>query len=296
METYKIYKAQLPLPTWPKFLSGIAAHNVILVVDHNGKIISEFNGLATNFDKNTPLRKSDDTGLPIAYSNMGLVKPIGYKPSDRLVVYEDENGGYFSKGSMLKNHQLVFEGSREEVEHRLDMMRQAARELNKRDLRYPILGIVDIVPPLNDGWMVNSNSIASSLLAAARLPDPDLGWSLTPGEGKILFNIDEINNIYCSTKTPEERRLERERNEREQMCPKQKEPEPELKPECKPSRDRNLESGLDYSRSRQGSALQWEDWPQEKQPDNAQPAEQPYRPPLPDAEPKLPEPWSIDPF
>lgn len=295
MGTYKIYKAQLPLPTWPKFLSGIAAHNVIVVVDHNGEIYTEFNGLATTFNKNQPIVKDGETGLPSARTNQNLMKPIGYKPSDRLTVYEDKEGFYENFG-ILKNHQLVYEGSEDEVMQRVDMMRQAARELNKRDLRYPILGIVDIVPPLNDGWMVNSNSIASSLLAAARLPDPDLGWSLTPGEGKILFNIDEINNIYCSTKTPEERRLERERNEREQMRPKQKEPEPELKPECKPSRDRNLESGLDYSRSRQGSALQWEDWPQEKQPDNAQHADQPYRPPLPDAEPKLPEPWSIDPF
>lgn len=295
MGTYKIYKAQLPI------LGGLAAHNVILVEDHNGKIISEFNGLATKFDKNLPIVNDDEIGLPRVALNYGRFKPIGYKPSDRLVVYEDKDGGYYETGnkdgsSMLRNHQLVYEGSEDEVMQRVDMMRQAARELNKRDLRYPILGIVDIVPPLNDGWMVNSNSIASSLLAAARLPDPDLGWSLTPGEGKILFNIDEINNIYCSTKTPEERRLERERNEREQMRPKQKEPEPELKPECKPSRDRNLESGLDYSRSRQGSALQWEDWPQEKQPDNVQPTEQPYRPSLPDTEPKLPEPWSIDPF
>ena len=285
MGKYRIYKAQLPIAL------GLAAHNAIVIVDPNGKVISEFNGLATKFDKSILIQNNGETSLPSAKSNLELVKPIGYKPSDRLIVYEDKEGLFQGKNvNLLKNHKLVYEGTQEEIEYYIDRMRQAARKLNNRDLHYPILGIFDVTWPLNDGWAVNSTSLASTLLAAAGLDDPNLSWSLTPGQGKVLLSREEIQDIYCSTRTPAERVFEKNLAQQEEALSRV----PKSEFEC--GFGRNLEASIDYSRSRQGSALQWEDWPQEKQPDNAQPADQPYRPSLPDTEPKLPEPWSIDPF
>jgi|GEM_PF-6295618 hypothetical protein len=288
---YKICKGQLPI------LGGIAAHNAIVVLDDNDNVIAEFNGLATKFDRNNWPPKSElelSSNLPSARlgSYNGLVKPIGYKPSDRLVVYEDSKGYFQHEDSRNKLEHLtcVYEGSKEEIEYYMERMRKAAHELNNRDLHYPVLGIFDVTWPLNDGWAVNSNSIVSTLLAAAGLDDPNLSWSLTPGQGKVLLSREEIQDIYCSTRTPAERVFEKNLAQQEEALSRV----PKSEFEC--GFGRNLEASIDYSRSRQGSALQWEDWPQEKQPDNAQPADQPYRPPLPDTEPKLPEPWSIDPF
>lgn len=69
---YSIVEAQLPL------IGGLAGHDLLVVLDSNGNVVGEMDGLATG-------------------SN-GQIKPIGYLPSDTLKTYS-----YKSKPCMRGN-------------------------------------------------------------------------------------------------------------------------------------------------------------------------------------------------
>ena len=154
---YKIVKSQLPL------VGGTAGHNLIAVLDPNGRAIHELNGLATSKD--------------------GEIKPIGYLPSDRLYVHnEKEAKGFFYNPS--QNQEVVFEGSYNEVMKKFNLGYEIGQEINKRNFPYPILGLGE-----------NSNSVASTLLKGMGLRDPDLGKALTPGEGSLLIPETELKQI-----------------------------------------------------------------------------------------------------
>jgi len=156
-ENYKIVKSQLPL------LGGLAGHNFIAILDPNDQVIHELHGLAT--------------------SKTGKIKPIGYVPSDKLYVYnEDSIGGFFYKPS--QKQAVVFEGSYEEVMEKFYLGEEIGQKINDHNFRYPILGLGR-----------NSNSVASTLLKGMDLKDPDLGMALTPGENSLLLPEEELNLI-----------------------------------------------------------------------------------------------------
>ena len=154
---YKIVKSQLPL------IGGMAGHNFIVVLDPNNRPIHELNGLATSQD--------------------GEIKPIGYLPSDRLRVYNEQEAKMrFYHPS--QNQEIVFEGSYEEVMHKFNLGYEIGQEINRRNPSYPILGLGP-----------NSNSVASTLLRGMNLKDPDLGMALTPGENSLLIPEEELKRI-----------------------------------------------------------------------------------------------------
>ena len=154
---YKIVKSQLPL------IGGTAGHNFIVVLDPNNRPIHELNGLATSQD--------------------GEIKPIGYLPSDRLRVYNEQEAKMrFYHPS--QNQEIVFEGSYEEVMHKFNLGYEIGQEINRRNPSYPILGLGQ-----------NSNSVASTLLRGMNLKDPDLGMALTPGENSLLIPEEELKRI-----------------------------------------------------------------------------------------------------
>lgn len=154
---YKIVKSQLPL------IGGTTGHNFIVVLDPNNRPIHELNGLATSQD--------------------GEIKPIGYLPSDRLRVYNEQEAKMrFYHPS--QNQEIVFEGSYEEVMHKFNLGYEIGQEINKRNPSYPILGLGQ-----------NSNSVASTLLRGMNLKDPDLGMALTPGENSLLIPEEELKRI-----------------------------------------------------------------------------------------------------
>lgn len=169
---YKIVKSQLPL------IGGTAGHNLIAVLDENGKVIHELNGLATSAD--------------------GKIKPIGYLPSDKLIVYnEKEAEGFYYQPNQKQT--ILFTGSYEQVMEKFNLGYQVGQAINDLELQYPFLGI----GPTKGGWAENSNSVASTLLYGMGLEDPDLGWSLTPGEGDLLLpkeKIDEIIRLHQNKK------------------------------------------------------------------------------------------------
>lgn len=176
MGTYKIVKVQLPIVGVSQG-HGIAGHNFVVMLDDQNRVVSELQGLATK-------EQCDENGNPIE-------KPIGLLLSDRLKVHE-KDGPYFYQPHYPQ--QVVFEGSKEEVEAKWRLGQMALVDINRQDLHYPPLGVLDIKEsPLNGPE--NSNSVASTILKAMELPDPDLGWRLTPGEGKQLIGDEELQRF-----------------------------------------------------------------------------------------------------
>ena len=160
IRNYKIVKSQLPL------IGGAAGHNFVAVLDADGRVIHELNGLATSKD--------------------GKIKPIGDSLSDRLRVYNEKEAGVFYYNSS-QNQQVVFEGSYQEVMNKFNLGYEIGQEINKRNIPYPLLGMGK-----------NSNSVASTLLNGMGLKDPDLGKAITPGEGSLLIPEEELKQIRRS--------------------------------------------------------------------------------------------------
>ncbi|MDO4644109.1 MAG: hypothetical protein Q4A74_09735, partial [Cardiobacteriaceae bacterium] len=155
LNRYTIVKSQLPL------LGGIAGHNFIAVLNPNGQVIHELNGLATSKDNK--------------------IKPIGYLPSDKLKVYnETEVHGFFYRPS--QKQEVVYKGSYDEVMEKFNEGYEIGQKINDKNFHYPFMGLGE-----------NSNSVASTLLKGMGLSDPDLGWPLTPGEGSLLLPEQDLN-------------------------------------------------------------------------------------------------------
>lgn len=133
-------------------------HDLIALLDADGRLLREANGLAT--------------------SRQGRIKPIGYLPSDRLKVYE------FSAPALYRAQQrqlTLCTGSWEEVSRHWRVLRAAASALNARHLRYPMLG-----------FGPNSNSVATTLIAAMGLADPDLAGRCAPGRRTLLLDAGTL--------------------------------------------------------------------------------------------------------
>ncbi|MEJ7745653.1 MAG: calcium-binding protein [Luteimonas sp.] len=153
-DQYRIVIASLPLNI--PGIGNVAGHNYLVLLDPNGNVVSEINGLATGSD--------------------GTIRPIGIFPSDRLKVYVSLANFYDPDHSQA----TLFSGSLEEVTGRWEQARQAADVLNSMNLPYPPIGIV--------GAMGNSNAVATTLTKAMGLKKPDFEDRITPTDGRDFFD------------------------------------------------------------------------------------------------------------
>lgn len=154
---YTIIESQLPL------IGGLAGHNLIVVKDPLGNVISEFNGLAVDANNQ--------------------IKPIGYLPSDKLKVFEFNQATFYDA---TQAQQVVFSGTLEQVTARIQAAEQCAIQMNNNNMSYPFLGLGE-----------NSNSVASTLLKCMGIietPVPGSAW-IMPGVGDILLEQDFIDSV-----------------------------------------------------------------------------------------------------
>lgn len=154
---YTIIESQLPL------IGGLAGHNLIVVKDPAGNVISEFNGLAVGADN--------------------IPKAIGYLPSDKLKVFEFNQATFYAPDQAQT---VVFSGTLEQVTARIQAAEQCAIQMNSNDMGYPFLGLGK-----------NSNSVASTLLECMGIvetPVPGSAW-IMPGVGDILLPQDFIDSV-----------------------------------------------------------------------------------------------------
>lgn len=175
-ENYTIIKAQFPL------VGGIAGHNLIVLKNSNGDVLGEMDGLATDKD--------------------GKIKPIGYKPSDKLIAYDFPNSYLYNES--LPNVTL-FDGDKKETLEKWQMGKLAVNKINDKNYGYPILGVG---PGFGDQttWAKNSNSVASTLIKAMELEEKNVKPhdGLTPGEGHLLLSEEEIKEIQEQVKPTSE--------------------------------------------------------------------------------------------
>lgn len=175
-------------------LVAIGAHRMLLVVAPDGRVVRQFNGLATG-----------RTG-PI---------PIGFLPHHRLMAYDtSRRPGYWlqpagtrwvaasggvallpgtgradlmlddaADGSAGCRAATVLAGSGPALEPVLATLERACQAINARRLRYPLLGLGP-----------NSNAVCYTLLAAARLTAPPIpdGARVLPGWGRLLLPGSEL--------------------------------------------------------------------------------------------------------
>lgn len=159
MGDYRIIKAQLPLAL------GLGGHNLLVLLDPDGNVVAELDGEATDAN--------------------GASKPIGYLPSDRLMVKEHNGGiGGYYRPDLEKT--TIASGDQKTITNFWNAARAAQEQINRLNLPYPSLGFGN-----------NSNSVASTLIAAMGLDDAPIPGlpRLTPGAGNMLMEPEAIQNI-----------------------------------------------------------------------------------------------------
>ena len=110
----------------------------------------------------------------------GNVKPIGYLPSDTLRLHKN-HGPY---NADLKKAEVI-SGDRTAIINLWAAAGAAGDKINALNLRYPFMRLGQ-----------NSNSVPSTLIAAMGVAEPSVGGApLTPGEGSILLDLGEIQQI-----------------------------------------------------------------------------------------------------
>jgi hypothetical protein len=171
----------------------LGGHRIIAHADGDGRLLRQINGLATTRE-----------GKPIA---------VGFLPSHRLKVHDSARPpGYWLRPAgtrfeadpdgkwrldRQRGHvrldqsradlwQVVHEGTGEQVARRLSAMETAGEVINARDLPYPFIGMGP-----------NSNSVASTLLAAAGLGLGRIarGASVVPFAGHLLLSDADLAAI-----------------------------------------------------------------------------------------------------
>lgn len=163
---YKIVKSQFPIAC---LMGRCIGHNMLVLIDSEGRFVREMDGLATNKD--------------------GEIIPLGYRTSDKLFVYE------FSTPYLYKISQpqtVIFRGSETDAMAMWSALRATGQMINKKKLPYPFLGLGK-----------NSNSTASTLISTIGCRErniPDGGW--TPGTGEFLLTQAEMNQVRREHKVP----------------------------------------------------------------------------------------------
>lgn len=158
MGDYSIVKAQLPV-------LGLGGHNLLVLLDPDGNVVAELDGEAADANGNS--------------------KPIGYLPSDRLLVNEHIGGkeGFYSPDL---DKTTIASGDQKTIMNFWNAAKAARDQINRLSLQYPAFGFGN-----------NSNSVASTLIAAMGLNDAPIPGlpRLTPGAGSILLEPEAIQNI-----------------------------------------------------------------------------------------------------
>jgi len=106
---YSIVEAQY-------FITGGFGHNLLVLIDPDGNVLQEFDGLATGAD--------------------GSEKPIGYLLSDKLYVYETPGIKLYSAS---QPQATLFTGSLDEVMQRWRAGETCAEAINDLNVSYPLL-------------------------------------------------------------------------------------------------------------------------------------------------------------
>jgi len=159
-DQYRIVESQLSL------LGGLGGHNLIAILNPDGSVYKELDGIAT-----TP---------------GGTELPIGFIPFYHRLSFKVYSEQHFYNPSQIQS--TLFTGSETDVLIRFDAALGAGAEINQRNFFYPPLGFGD-----------NSNSVASTLIQAMGLTEPQLSgvpfYRFTPGAGTVLLDNAQIINI-----------------------------------------------------------------------------------------------------
>jgi hypothetical protein len=141
-------------------LFGFAGHNYLALRNHDGTIVSELHGLATD-------------------SFTGEWKYVGSKATDKLRVWEFESGRYYLAEKTFPGI-ILKEGSEEEVKAVWNIGISCKDPINSKNIDYPPYG----VRIRNE--TTNSNSVAYTLARCMNLDTRHIGiW--TPGDAMNLL-------------------------------------------------------------------------------------------------------------
>jgi hypothetical protein len=170
---YHIVLSQFPIPV-PLVSVG---HNLLALLDPAGHLLASLNGIAV---------KSD--GRPTRFG-------IGLSPFDRLHVTTCCGHLYRSQQPQI----TLIAGSHADVLAHWRAAEAAADAINALELRYPPMGII--------GWTGNSNSVATTLIAAMGLREPRIpGARWDPKRGKLVLAPHVLLHIRmkapCSAQRP----------------------------------------------------------------------------------------------
>jgi hypothetical protein len=159
-DQYRIVEAQLSL------IGGLGGHNLLAILDSNGNVVREINGIATAPD--------------------GTELPIGFIPFYHRLQVREFLGAHFYSSNQPQA--TLFSGGLADVLARWNAALNAKDLVNARDLFYPPGGFGD-----------NSNSVASTLIRTMGFTEPQLPgvpfYRFTPGTGTSLLDNAQIVNI-----------------------------------------------------------------------------------------------------
>ena len=160
-DQYRIVEAQLSL------IGGLGGHNLLAILDSNGNVVRELNGIATTPD--------------------GTELPVGFIPFYHRLQVKESLGAHFY--SPAQSQATLFAGNLTDVLTRWNAALNARDLINAKDLFYPPGGFGD-----------NSNSAASTLIRAMGFTEPELPgvpfYRFTPGTGTSLLDNLQIVNIH----------------------------------------------------------------------------------------------------
>jgi predicted Zn-dependent protease len=165
---YKIVESQLPL------VGGLGGHNLEVLIDPNGNIVAELDGLATS--------------APTAANPQGTVQAIGFFNSSLKVYETAETSGY--QGTYLYSSSqaqaTVSTGTYAQIMAQWNSALSCGAAINNENLSYPFAGLGS-----------NSNSVASTLVACMGETEPSISTNatFTPGVGTLLLTPATIQTI-----------------------------------------------------------------------------------------------------
>ncbi|ALR06385.1 hypothetical protein XFHB_05505 [Xylella fastidiosa] len=146
-------------------IARLLGHNLLVLKDNSGKLISEIDGLAT--------------------SKNGETKPVGYLPSDRLKAFE------FKSAFLYESSQAqiaLINANKEICLNKWNVALNAITLINTKNLPYPIFGLGK-----------NSNSVTSTLIRCMDLHEPQIpSGGIAPFSGEILLSEAEIEKLQSA--------------------------------------------------------------------------------------------------
>ncbi len=173
--TYRIVEAQLQI------VGGIGGHDLLVVIDPQGNVIKELDGLATGSDNQ-----------PTAIGVLPWTTRLKVWSNVELATVPDSNGKLPPPGSWSSYYSedepqtTIFSGTEADVMNHWDGALAGMNQINALNLYYPMIGLGQ-----------NSNSVASTEIQCMGLTEPTIpgGALLVPGSGSLLLNDQAIGTI-----------------------------------------------------------------------------------------------------